>query len=142
VERAMDGASPSFKDPALPERRQVRVWDPLGRMALPQGPFFLIISSSPPSHPTAPSPLGGGNAVAAISGERWMTLTIVNDMGELPVMLTVQQMARALQLSRVKSYRLVRRPGFPVVRFGRAIRIPRDALVRWLDHQLEVCPRA
>ena len=71
-----------------------------------------------------------------------MTSTMVNDIGELPVILTVEQMARTLQLSRARSYQLVRRPGFPVVRFGRAIRIPRDALVRWLDHQLKAHPRA
>ncbi len=71
-----------------------------------------------------------------------MTLTIVNDIKALSVMLTVQQLGRALQLLRARSYQLVRRPGFPVVRFGRAIRIPRDALVRWLDHQLEAHARA
>ena len=36
-------------------------------------------------------------------------------------------------LSRAKVYELLNREGCPVVRFGRAIRVPRDAFLKYLD---------
>jgi hypothetical protein len=38
-------------------------------------------------------------------------------------------------LSRPKVYHLLNTPGFPVVRFGGAIRVPRDAFFRWIEQQ-------
>ena len=52
---------------------------------------------------------------------------------DLPVVLTMRQLREVLQISRPKAYELAHQKGFPVVRFGRVIRIPRDALLRWLE---------
>ncbi len=53
----------------------------------------------------------------------------------LPLMLNVPEAAKVARVSEATMYTLVHAEGFPVVRFGRAIRIPRDAFIRWLERQ-------
>lgn len=53
-----------------------------------------------------------------------------------PWMLTVKDVQRLLKISRPEAYRLVNQRGFPAIRFGRAIRVPKDALVHWIEAQL------
>jgi excisionase family DNA binding protein len=57
------------------------------------------------------------------------------ELGDLPFMLTVSQVRQLLRLSKPKAYGLLQIPGFPVVRFGKAIRVPRQALLDWLEAQ-------
>jgi excisionase family DNA binding protein len=59
----------------------------------------------------------------------------------LPLVMTVTELQKVLGLSRVKAYELVHQRNFPAIRFGRAIRIPRDGLMKWLDSSGGV-PRA
>jgi excisionase family DNA binding protein len=54
---------------------------------------------------------------------------------ELPLVMRVEDVQRALLISRLKAYELVHQQGFPTVRIGRAIRVPRDAFLRWLEAQ-------
>lgn len=54
---------------------------------------------------------------------------------DLPPVLTVREAAEAARVSVYKMYDLTRRPGFPAVRDGRMIRIPRDALFQWLERE-------
>lgn len=65
-------------------------------------------------------------------------------MAELPRFLTVEQAAKLLQLGRSKTYDLTvewdrtnGRAGIPFVWFGNQKRIPLDALMRWVDAQLD-----
>lgn len=53
-----------------------------------------------------------------------------------PMLLTVKDVEAELQLGRTRTYELVRSGELPVVRIGRAVRIPRDALRLWVDGQL------
>ena len=64
-----------------------------------------------------------------------MSLAMVKDVEELPAVLTMQQVQSFLGLSKPKTYELAHMSGFPVVKFGRALRVPREALVRWLNEQ-------
>ena len=64
-----------------------------------------------------------------------MAKPIVQNLDELPLVLTMTQIQQALNLSRQKAYELPHVKGFPVVRFGRAIRVPRDAFLKWLESQ-------
>jgi excisionase family DNA binding protein len=52
---------------------------------------------------------------------------------QLPLVLRVEDVQRLLRISRMKSYELLHQQGFPTVRVGRAIRVPRDAFFRWLE---------
>ena len=54
---------------------------------------------------------------------------------ESPLLLTVRDVEAALQLGRTATYELIRSGRLPVVRLGRAVRIPRTALVRWIDER-------
>ena len=50
---------------------------------------------------------------------------------------TVEEVAEYLGIGRSKAYELVsHRPGFPAVRLGKSIRVPRHALDRWLEEQI------
>ena len=55
------------------------------------------------------------------------------DFLDLPVYMTVEQMAEYLQIGKTSAYELVRTSGFPSVRFGRTIRIPREAFILYLS---------
>lgn len=51
--------------------------------------------------------------------------------------LTVMDVSERLRVSLPTAYRIVNSSDFPVIRVGRAIRIPEAAFVRWLEKQVE-----
>ena len=55
----------------------------------------------------------------------------------LPLTLTVLEVGKVLGISRAKVYDLARSEGFPSMRIGRRILVPRDKLIRWIDEQAE-----
>jgi excisionase family DNA binding protein len=50
-----------------------------------------------------------------------------------PMLLTVRDVEAELQLGRTRTYELIRSGQIPVIRLGRSVRIPREALRRWID---------
>ncbi len=72
-----------------------------------------------------------------------MVLRVVPDppsFDELPEVLTIEEAAKVLRISRGAAYALARqwldsggREGLPVVRLGRTLRVPRAGLLRLLD---------
>lgn len=50
-----------------------------------------------------------------------------------PMMLTVPQVARRLQIARKRAYELVAAGQLPVVQLGRSLRVPLAALNRWIE---------
>jgi len=66
-----------------------------------------------------------------------MAKAAVKDINELPLMLTMKDVQQVTRLAKDVAYQLPHTSGFPVIRFGRAIRIPRDAFLRWLNEQAE-----
>ena len=52
---------------------------------------------------------------------------------ELPLMLSVPEMAAALGISRAGAYELVRTEDFPALKIGSRIVIPKDKLREWVD---------
>ena len=64
-----------------------------------------------------------------------MAADVVRNSQELPLVLTMRDIQGITGLSRDLVYRLPHTKGFPVVRFGRAIRVPRDAFLSWLNRQ-------
>ena len=55
---------------------------------------------------------------------------------DLPLMLSVPEVASALGISRAGAYDLVRSDGFPVIRIGKRVVIPKENLVEWINKQL------
>lgn len=56
---------------------------------------------------------------------------------DLPLTLTVPEVGEVLAISRAKAYDLARSEGFPSMRIGTRILVPRDKLIRWIDKQTE-----
>ena len=52
---------------------------------------------------------------------------------ELPLMLNVVQVAAVLGISRAGAYELVHRAGFPALKIGNRIVVPKDKLREWID---------
>ena len=52
---------------------------------------------------------------------------------ELPLMLNVVQVASVLGISRAGAYELVRSEGFPALKIGSRIVVPKDKLREWID---------
>jgi excisionase family DNA binding protein len=49
------------------------------------------------------------------------------------MLLTVRDVEAELQLGRTRTYELLRSGEIPIIRIGRVLRVPRDALQRWID---------
>ena len=54
---------------------------------------------------------------------------------ELPIMLSVPQLASVLGISRSGAYALVRSAGFPALKIGSRIVIPKDELLEWIHER-------
>ena len=57
---------------------------------------------------------------------------------ELPLMLSVPEMAAALGISRAGAYELVRTEGVPALKIGSRIVIPKDELQEWVKRNTGV----
>ena len=65
-------------------------------------------------------------------------MSVVSSEAELPLVLTMRHVKEIMNLSKLKAYELPHQKGFPAIRCGRAIRVPRDAFFRWLNEQAGV----
>ncbi len=55
------------------------------------------------------------------------------DFESLPAFLTVEEMASVLRIGRNAAYKLVKDHGIHSIRIGRSIRIPRTALIQFME---------
>lgn len=58
---------------------------------------------------------------------------IYTSYDEIPIMLSVPQLAAALGISRSGAYALVRSEGFPALKIGSRIVVPKDKLQDWIN---------
>ena len=56
----------------------------------------------------------------------------------LPLTLSVPEVAAALGISRARGYELVRSNSFPKIKIGNRIIVPKDKFIAWMDKQSEV----
>ena len=54
---------------------------------------------------------------------------------ELPLMLSVLEVAAVLGISRAGAYELVKSEGFPSLRIGSRIVVPKEKFIDWIDCQ-------
>jgi len=54
---------------------------------------------------------------------------------DLPLMLSVPQVAAVLGISRAGAYELVRSDGFPSLTIGSRIVIPKDRFIAWINEK-------
>lgn len=65
-----------------------------------------------------------------------MKQTVYKCYDDLPLMLSVPEVASVLGISRAGVYDLVRSDGFPVIRIGKRVVIPKENLVEWINKQV------
>ena len=64
-----------------------------------------------------------------------MEKTQYKTFDDLPLMLSVPDLASVLGISRAGAYELVKEKGFPSLTIGSRILIPRDKLIAWIDEK-------
>ncbi|MBQ3252190.1 MAG: helix-turn-helix domain-containing protein [Oscillospiraceae bacterium] len=57
--------------------------------------------------------------------------------GDLPLMLSAPEVAEVLGISRAGAYDLVRSAGFPHMKLGNRILVPKDKFIKWIDNNTE-----
>lgn len=56
---------------------------------------------------------------------------------ELPLMLSAPEVAEVLGISRAGAYDLVHSDGFPHLKLGNRILVPKDKFIQWIDDHTE-----
>lgn len=56
---------------------------------------------------------------------------------DLPLMLSAPEVAEVLGISRAGAYDLVRSAGFPHMKLGNRILVPKDKFIKWIDDNTE-----
>ena len=56
---------------------------------------------------------------------------------DLPLTLTAPEVSEVLGISRAAAYELVRSKGFPHLKVGTRILVPRDKFLIWIDEQTD-----
>ena len=54
---------------------------------------------------------------------------------QLPCMLNADKIAKYLEISRAGAYELMHSEGFPLIRIGKRMIVPRDKFLEWVDNQ-------
>lgn len=62
--------------------------------------------------------------------------TIYTSYDQLPLMLNADEVARALGISRANAYTLMRSKGFPTLRLGKRMVVPKDLLLEWVAKKI------
>ena len=64
-----------------------------------------------------------------------MKQTVYKSYDELPLMLSVPEVATVLGISRAGAYELVRSDGFPALKIGSRIVVPKEKFIEWVNAQ-------
>ena len=64
-----------------------------------------------------------------------MKQTVYKSYDELPLMLSVPEVAAVLGISRAGAYELVRSDGFPTLKIGSRIVVPKEKFIEWVNAQ-------
>ena len=64
-----------------------------------------------------------------------MKQAVYKSYEELPLMLSVPEVAVALGISRAGAYELVRSDGFPALKIGSRIVVPKEKFIEWVNAQ-------
>lgn len=66
-----------------------------------------------------------------------MEKDIITSLDDMPVILTVCDIQKIMGISRTKAYQLLRSEGFPKLKIGKRIAIPKEALKNWINNRIE-----
>lgn len=57
-------------------------------------------------------------------------------MEQLPLALSAEDVAQVLGISRANAYILMHSKGFPTIKIGKRMTVPKDKLIEWIDKQM------
>ena len=55
---------------------------------------------------------------------------------QLPLALSAEDVAQVLGISRANAYTLMHSKGFPTLKIGKRMTVPKDKLIEWIDKQM------
>jgi excisionase family DNA binding protein len=55
---------------------------------------------------------------------------------QLPLALSAEDVAQVLGISRANAYILMHSKGFPTIKIGKRMTVPKDKLIEWIDKQM------
>ena len=68
-----------------------------------------------------------------------MNTSSIKNFDELPLFLNAQLVSRALGVSPSSAYELLHEDGFPSLRIGNRIVVPKEAFIRWVEQHTGGC---
>lgn len=63
-------------------------------------------------------------------------MVIYTDYDQLPLALGADDVAQVLGISRANAYNLMRSKGFPTLKIGKRMTVPKQKLIEWIDAQM------
>lgn len=69
--------------------------------------------------------------------ERNIMMKKITSLNDMPVILDVDLIQQIMGISRTKAYKLVKSDGFPRIKIGKRIGIPKEAFEEWLHNRTE-----
>lgn len=57
---------------------------------------------------------------------------------QLPLALSAEEVSQVLGISRANAYALMHSKGFPTLKIGKRMTVPKDKLIAWMEKQLAV----
>ena len=64
-----------------------------------------------------------------------MKNSIIKNYDDLPLFLNAEQLAQLLGISISSAYELMSEKGFPSLRIGKRLLVPKDKFITWADEQ-------
>ena len=61
---------------------------------------------------------------------------IYTSLEQLPIALSAEDVAQVLGISRANAYTLMHSKGFPTIKIGKRMTVPKDKLIEWIDKQM------
>ena len=66
-----------------------------------------------------------------------MKMSVCKSYGDLPLFLNANLVAQVLGVSPSSGYELMHEPGFPVLRVGSRMVVPKEQFIRWVTEHTE-----
>ena len=63
-------------------------------------------------------------------------MTTYTSYDQLPLALGAEDVAQVLGVSRTQAYNLMRSKGFPTLKIGHRMSVPKYKLIEWIDKQI------
>ena len=64
-----------------------------------------------------------------------MKVSQFKDYSELPLFLNADTVAKALGVSPSSSYELMHDPGFPILKIGNRMVVPKEKFIQWVEQR-------